>query len=79
MHKTDYRTYDGTLNNLENRWLGSSYSQFFRLGYADYADRIAQPAVRGETNPNPRLISNRVCRENYIKFNANGLTDYIWT
>jgi len=78
MHKTDYRTYDGTLNNLENRWLGSSYSQFFRLGYADYADRIAQPAVRGETNPNPRLISNRVCRENYIKFNANGLTDYIW-
>lgn len=73
-----YRSHDGTYNNLTNVTQGCANSQLRRIAPADYADHISQPAVRGNVNPNPRIVSNKVCRENYVKFNSKHLTDFMW-
>ncbi len=54
----EYRTLDGTGNNLLNPEWGSTDEQFVRGAPADYADGVAVPA--GSGRPSPRAISNGV-------------------
>jgi hypothetical protein len=54
----DYRTYDGTGNNLVNLQWGSTDEQLLRIVPADYADGISSPG--GENRLSAREISNIV-------------------
>ncbi|CAF0855202.1 unnamed protein product [Adineta ricciae] len=61
-----YRTFDGTCNNLQNHWWGSTNIPFRRLTRANYADGVFYPrnlSVTGNPLVSPRLISNRCSNE----------------
>ncbi|TWU44251.1 peroxidase [Novipirellula aureliae] len=53
---TEYRSIDGSANNLENTELGTVGTQLIRVADNDYADGISEPA--GEDRPSAREISN---------------------
>ncbi|EMI53225.1 peroxidase family protein [Rhodopirellula sallentina] len=53
---TEYRSIDGSANNLENTELGTPGTQLTRVADSDYADGISEPA--GEDRPSAREISN---------------------
>ncbi|SMP72212.1 Planctomycete extracellular [Neorhodopirellula lusitana] len=53
---TEYRSIDGSGNNLENAELGTTGTQLIRVADSDYADGISEPA--GEDRPSAREISN---------------------
>lgn len=71
------RTYDGSNNNLNHPHWGRAGEALTRdpVGHA-YAEGSNDP-VRAD-GPNPRVISNRVCRQNDPEPNASGLTDFVW-
>lgn len=52
----EFRSFDGTGNNLENIELGSTDEALLRIAEADYADGISLPG--GEDRPSTREISN---------------------
>ncbi|MEL6104534.1 MAG: peroxidase family protein [Planctomycetota bacterium] len=52
----EVRTIDGTGNNVDNPELGSAHSELLRVGEADYADGISEPA--GVDRPSAREVSN---------------------
>jgi hypothetical protein len=54
----DWRSYDGTGNNLAHPQWGSTDEQLLRLVAAAYADGLSAPA--GATRPSARLISNAI-------------------
>ncbi|MFG0255470.1 MAG: peroxidase family protein, partial [Rhodopirellula sp. JB053] len=53
---TEFRSIDGSGNNLENTELGTAGRQLTRVADSDYADGISEPA--GEDRPSAREISN---------------------
>ena len=53
---TEYRSIDGSGNNLEDTELGTAGTQLTRVADSDYADGISEPA--GEDRPSAREISN---------------------
>lgn len=73
---SEYRSIDGTGNNLDNDQMGSTNEQLLRISAADYADGISTPA--GENRPSARTISNEVVASSGPKPNARGLTDMTW-
>ncbi|MCR9202196.1 MAG: hypothetical protein NXI04_26435 [Planctomycetaceae bacterium] len=73
---SEYRSIDGTGNNLDNDQMGSTDEQLLRISAADYADGISAPA--GENRPSARTISNEVVASSGPKPNARGLTDMTW-
>ena len=75
---TEYRTFDGSNNNVDNPTLGAVGTQLLRVAPADYADGLSTLAVRGNNNPNPRVVSNKVCLQEIDNPNVNGLSDFIW-
>lgn len=52
----EFRSFDGTGNNLEDDQLGSTGEALLRIAEADYADGISLPG--GEGRPSAREISN---------------------
>src|SRR5689334_18463076 len=54
----DFRSIDGTGNNLANPDWGSAGADLLRVAPADYTDGISTPA--GADRPSARLISNTV-------------------
>lgn len=55
----EYRTLDGTGNNLKNPLWGSNGQRLIRRTPAGYADGVASPA--GPDRPGARAVSNIVC------------------
>ncbi len=55
----EYRTYDGSGNNVANPLWGVAGQRLKRLTPARYADGVSTPA--GANRPSPRVISNIVC------------------
>ncbi|OHB48290.1 MAG: hypothetical protein A2Y10_04185 [Planctomycetes bacterium GWF2_41_51] len=72
----EYRTYDGTNNNLKHPEWGSTGIQLLRTEPDDYADGISEPA--GKNRPSPRVISNIVIDQDGSMPNTFGRSDYIW-
>lgn len=72
----EYRTYDGTNNNLAHPTWGSAGMQLKRTEPVDYADGISEPA--GENRPSPRVISNIVIDQEGSILNTFGRSDYLW-
>lgn len=72
----NYRTIDGTINNLEHTSWGAAGVNLIRFTDADYADGISAPA--GPNRANPREISNALfAQENPINDPLN-LSDFCW-
>lgn len=72
----EFRSIDGTGNNLEDPLLGSAHSELRRLVDSDYADAISEP--RGDDRPSAREVSNAVAAQEESLLSARGLSDMVW-
>ncbi len=70
----NFRTIDGSNNNLDNIEYGQTGENLLRLTPAEYADGIQQLA----NGPNPRVISNTVFNQSESILNNRNLSDYTW-
>lgn len=79
--KTKYvswRTLDGSGNNLKNPEWGKTNINLLRQANSNYADGSSSLSVRGVNNPNPRIVSNLLCKTSLDIPNPNNLTDMMW-
>ncbi|MEZ5433650.1 MAG: peroxidase family protein [Verrucomicrobiales bacterium] len=72
----EFRTIDGTGNNLKNPDWGSADSPFLRLTTVDYGDGKETPSGAGR--PGARVISNEVCVQEQPRPNLRQATDFVW-
>jgi len=72
----NYRTIDGTGNNLTNPTWGSVGEQLSRTTSVSYLDGISVPG--GVNRPNPRLISNALFNQDTVFHDPLNLSDFIW-
>ena len=78
----EYRSFDGSGNNVTNSGWGSTDSQLLRhdttgtfAGTPYYADGVSTPA--GVGRPNPRAVSNAVVAQSGSIVNAKGVSDML--
>jgi len=76
--KNNWRTIDGSSNNILHPDWGKSNIKLLRQSASRYEDNISSLAVRGINNPNPRIISNLLCKTNESIVNENNLSDMMW-
>ncbi len=67
---------DGTINNAVNGDWGSAGKPFIRLAPNAYADGISAPA--GASRPSARVISNAVAKQQNLRPNRRGASDFLW-
>ncbi|MCA8998627.1 MAG: VCBS repeat-containing protein [Planctomycetaceae bacterium] len=72
---SEFRTVDGTGNNLANSEWGSTNEQLLRLAEASYADAIS---AIDYSLPSPREISNAFAAQTSLPPNAEGLSSFVW-
>ena len=72
----EYRTINGTCNNLDNPIYGSAGVELLRFSPVDYEDGIETPS--GESRPSPREISNILANQTSLILNEYGASDFIW-
>ena len=73
--RIEFRSIDGSGNNLANSQINSANSDFTRAGPAHFADGVSAPV----DGPNPRMISNVVVGEgNADQANAEGLSGFMY-
>jgi peroxidase len=72
----EYRTIDGTDNNLNHSSWGSTGTKLLRMVWEDYSDGISEPA--GVTRKSPREISNMIAAQDESILNTLGASDFIW-
>jgi peroxidase len=70
--------FEGLANNVNNPLYGGANLPLLRKTNFAYADGISTLAVRGTKNPNPRVVSNSICKQTTSIPNANKLTDMCW-
>lgn len=70
------RTYDGSMNNLDNPDWGQAGGLIMRMTTNGYGDGIS--SMGGTTRPNPRYISNLLFDQSESLPNARGITDFGW-
>jgi len=73
-----WRTYNGSENNLADPRLGSRGQALLRIAPSDYADNVSTLAERCASNPNPRIVSNSICKSTGSKLNTMNMTDMTW-
>ena len=71
----EYRSFDGTCNNLDNPDWGSVGVEQLRVSGNDYDE---DSSLVGETRNNPRFISNVVSNQTEDVFNEQNASDFIW-
>lgn len=72
----EFRTFDGTGNNLNSPTQGAANSRVIRFGYdADYPDGIGD-IITDAGKPNPRDVSNHVLAQAGSIVNSRGLSDW---
>jgi hypothetical protein len=72
----EYRTIDGTLNNLANPDWGKANIELVRAADPAYADGVS--ALAGADRLSPRVISNLVLAQTASILNDRGLSDFVW-
>jgi peroxidase len=73
---TEYRSIDGTGNNLTHTEYGSTHQQFLRMADSDYGDGLNTPA--GADRPSPREISNALYAQDGALPDESGHSDMLW-
>ena len=71
-----FRSIDGTGNNMEHFELGAADTTLRRMTREDYGDSVASMAGAGR--PSPREISNALCADTFPGPNALGASDFLW-
>ena len=74
--KHEFRTIDGSGNNLNNTEIGATFINLLRLVNSDYSDGISELA--GDLRLSPREISNVVNDQDNLIPNQFNTTDYLW-
>jgi len=72
----NYRTYDGTQNNLTNTDWGAAGTNLLLSGPVGYENLIDDPA--GPDRPNPRVLSNTLFAQDGILSEPMNLSDFTW-
>lgn len=72
----EFRSIDGSGNNISNANLNSIFTQLARLVSPDYSDGIS--SLAGETRPGARFVSNTVIAQDGPILNTLGTSDFIW-
>lgn len=72
----EFRTIDGSGNNLNNTDIGATFINLLRLVNSDYSDGISELA--GDLRLSPREISNVVNDQYELIPNQFNTTDYLW-
>ena len=72
----EFRTIDGSDNNIANPTWGEADTQLLRLLPADYDDGISEPA--GADRPSAREISNAVSDQPESVTNPLHASDWLW-
>ena len=72
----EFRSFDGTDNNLNNFQLGSAGSAIINLAPLDYDNGFSTPS--GQNRLNPRTISNALAAQTEDIPSDRGLTNLIW-
>ena len=72
----EFRSFNGTGNNVNNFELGSAGSAILNLAPLDYGDGFSTPS--GQNRLNPRIISNRLAQQTEDIPSDRGLTNLIW-
>lgn len=73
---TEYRTIDGSNNNVLNPAWGQAGAKLIRRGACFYADDVSSPA--GPNRPSARAVSNAVCAQSTPRPNRAGASDFVW-
>ncbi len=76
MESEETRNFDGTNNNLTNPSWGSTATQLLRYGKPSYYG--GKNELPNHCRPNPRIVSNAVCKTDEKKANTKGLSDLVW-
>ncbi|MDJ0730457.1 MAG: peroxidase family protein [Crocosphaera sp.] len=80
VNAAEFRSIDGTGNNIDNPTYGSVGSNLIRLSGVAYDDGLSIP--RGGLNPSvlpsPRAISNAVSAQSSSIPNSSNVTDWVW-
>lgn len=72
----EYRTFDGSVNNLQNPEWGASHTQLARLGPVAYADGIS--SLAGPLRKSAREISNIVVNQSSATTSLNDTSAFLW-
>ncbi|MEP4077003.1 peroxidase family protein [Haloferula sp.] len=72
----EFRSIDGSGNNLDDPSLGAADQPMRRIFDSDYADGAESPA--GEDRPSARAISNAIVAGDQDTPNERGATDFLW-
>ncbi len=76
LNHQNYRTADGSFNNLINPNWGAAGTNLRRITDIGYSDGISSPA--GQDRPNPRYLSNEIFSQENTINDMLGLSDYCW-
>jgi hypothetical protein len=74
----EWQSYDGNGNNLYNPNFGKANTALLRQSSSDYENGSTSLAIRGASNPNPRIVSNLLCKTDISIPNSQNLTDMMW-
>gem|GEM_PF-3804089 len=66
---------DGRGNNPDHPEWGAAGAPMVRVARAAFRDQIGAP---GGASVNPRLVSNLVCHQSGVKYNARKVSDLFW-
>lgn len=72
----EFRTIDGTGNNLLNPKFGSAETQLLRMADTDYSDGVSEPG--GPSRKSAREISNIIAAQTESIPNSAGASDWVW-
>ena len=77
----EFRSIDGSHNNLSNPGWGEAHTPLIRLTPPAYDDGISSPRTldsNGNSLPSPRAISNAVAAQSEPMPNSQNLTNWFW-
>ena len=72
----EYRTIDGSHNNIDNPDMNKADTPLLRITPADYSDGVS--ALAGPNRPSARAISNAVLDQESEVFTSIGASDFLW-
>jgi peroxidase len=75
----EFRTFNGSENNMSNPTFGEAHSNLLRLAPNAYEDGISQPRGGFSSSlPSPRAISNAVSAQSVSIPSSSGVSDWVW-
>lgn len=71
LKNAEYRSIDGSENNLNDKFMGASYTSFGRLLKAQYEDNVhsIRTSIRGYDLPSPRNIVRKIFLNDQVHLN----------